>query len=130
MVFPTQGQAPESLEEVGVIDELADYLDSGTIQLFCTETIDDESWGGTGDAAERAQRQETYYHYVVDELVPLVAKMGKTKARPLALGFDAGATHGLRRGAAPPGPLPGLRLPLRLLRRPSLLRRLDGRHAL
>ena len=93
VVFPTQGQAPESLEEVGVIDELADYLDSGTIQLFCTETVDDETWGGTGDAAERAKRQETYYHYVVDELVPLVAKMSKSKARPLALGFDAGATQ-------------------------------------
>ena len=93
VVFPTQGQAPESLEEVGVIDELADYLDSGTIQLFCTETVDNESWGGTGDPAERAQRQETYYHYVVDELVPLVAKMNKSGARPLALGFDAGATQ-------------------------------------
>ena len=93
VVFPTQGQAPESLEEVGVIDELADYLDSGTIQLFCTETVDNESWGGTGDPAERAQRQETYYHYVVDELVPLVAKMSKSTARPLALGFDAGATQ-------------------------------------
>ena len=93
VVFPTQGQAPESLEEVGVIDELADYLDSGTIQLFCTETVDDETWGGTGDPAERAQRQESYYHYVVDELVPLVAKMSKSKARPLALGFDAGATQ-------------------------------------
>ncbi len=93
VVFPTQGQAPESLEEVGVIDELADYLDSGTIQLFCTETVDDESWGGTGDPAERAQRQETYYHYVVDELVPLVAKMNKSGARPLALGFDVGATQ-------------------------------------
>lgn len=93
VVFPTQGQAPESLEEVGVIDELADYLDSGTIQLFCTETVDNESWGGAGDPAERAQRQETYYHYVVDELVPLVAKMNKSGARPLALGFDAGATQ-------------------------------------
>ena len=93
VVFPTQGQAPESLEEVGVIDELADYLDSGTIQLFCTETVDDETWGGTGDPAERAKRQETYYHYVVDELVPLVAKMSKSTARPLALGFDAGATQ-------------------------------------
>ena len=93
VVFPTQGQAPESLEEVGVIDELADYLDSGTIQLFCTETVDNESWGGTGDPAERAQRQETYYHYVVDELVPLVHKMSKSTARPLALGFDAGATQ-------------------------------------
>ena len=93
VVFPTQGQAPESIEEVGVVDELADYLESGTIQLFCTETIDDETWGGTGDPAERAQRQETYYHYVVDELVPLVNKVNKTTARPLALGFDAGATQ-------------------------------------
>ena len=93
VVFPTQGQAPESLEEVGVIDELSDYLDSGTIQLFCTETVDNETWGGTGDPAERAKRQETYYHYVVDEFVPLVAKMSKSTARPLALGFDAGATQ-------------------------------------
>ena len=92
IVFPTQGQSPESLEEVGLVDELEDYIDSGIIQLFCTETVDDESWGGEGDPAERAQRQETYYHYVVDELVPLVAKMNKG-GRPLALGFDAGATQ-------------------------------------
>lgn len=93
VVFPTQGQAPESIEEVGIVDDLAEYLDSGTIQLFCTETIDDESWGSDADPAERAQRQETYYHYVVDELVPLVNKVSGSKARPLTLGFDAGATQ-------------------------------------
>ncbi len=93
VVFPTQGQEPESLEEVGVVDELADYIDSGVIQLFCAETVDDESWGGQGDPAERAARQESYYHYVVDELVPLVNKVSKSGARPLALGFDAGATQ-------------------------------------
>lgn len=93
VVFPTQGQEPESLEEVGVVDELADYIGSGVIQLFCTETVDDESWGGQGDPAERAARQESYYHYVVDELVPLVNKVSKSGARPLALGFDAGATQ-------------------------------------
>ncbi len=93
IVFPTQGLDPESLEEVGLIDELEDYIESGTIQLFCTETVDNESWGGTGDPAERAERQEGYYHYVVDELVPLVNKMSKSKNRPLALGFDTGATQ-------------------------------------
>ena len=93
IVFPTQGQDPESLEEVGLVDELEDYVESGTIQLFCTETVDNETWGGTGDPAERAERQESYYHYVVDELVPLVTKMSKSKNRPLALGFDAGATQ-------------------------------------
>ena len=93
VVFPTLAASPESIEEAGIIDDLADYLDSGTIQLFCTETVDGESWGGSGDPAERAQRQESFYHYVVDELVPLVQKVSKSKARPLALGFDMGATH-------------------------------------
>ena len=93
VVFPTLAASPESIEEAGIIDDLADYLDSGTIQLFCTETVDSESWGGSGDPAERAQRQESFYHYVVDELVPLVQKVSKSKARPLALGFDMGATH-------------------------------------
>ena len=93
IVFPTLAADPESLEEAGVIDELVDYLDSGIIQLFCTQTVDEESWAGTGDPAERAQRQESFYHYVVDELVPLVQKVSKSKARPLALGFDMGATH-------------------------------------
>ena len=93
VVFPTLAASPESIEEAGIIDELADYLDSGTIQLFCTETVDAESWGGTGDPKERSLRQESFYHYVVDELVPLVQKVSKSKARPLALGFDMGATH-------------------------------------
>ena len=93
VVFPTLAAAPESLEEVGIIDELADYLESGTIQLFCTQTVDEESWASDGDPAERSLRQESFYHYVVDELVPLVHKVSKSKARPLALGFDMGATH-------------------------------------
>lgn len=93
IAFPTLAAAPESLEEAGVIDELADYLDSGTIQLFCTQTVDDESWAAEGDPADRAQRQEQFYHYVADELVPLVHKVTRRKVRPLALGFDMGATH-------------------------------------
>ena len=92
VVFPTLGAAPESVEEAGVIDELADYLD-GAIQLFVTETIDAESWAADDDPAVRAQRQETFYHYVVDELVPLVHQVSKSDARPLALGADMGATH-------------------------------------
>ena len=55
VVFPTLAAAPESLEEVGIIDELADYLESGTIQLFCTQTVDEESWASDGDP--EAQRR-------------------------------------------------------------------------
>ena len=57
------------------------------------ETIDHESWGSAADPEQRAQRQETYYHFVVDELVPLVHKVSGGDARPLALGCDTGATQ-------------------------------------
>lgn len=93
VAFAPQGQAPENLEEVGLVDELSDYLDAGVIQLFCVNNVDNESWGGTGDAAERAARQEAYYQAVCDELVPLVHEVSGSDARPLALGFDLGATH-------------------------------------
>ena len=93
MAFAPLGQRPENLEEVGLVDELADYLDAGVIQLFCVSNVDGESWGSDGYAVERAARQEAYYQAVCEELVPLVAEVSGSDARPLALGFDMGATH-------------------------------------
>ena len=93
MAFAPLGQRPESLEEVGLVDELSDYLDAGVIQLFSVSNVDDESWGSDGYAVERAARQEAYYQAVCEEIVPLVAEVSGSDARPLALGFDLGATH-------------------------------------
>ena len=81
MVFAPQGQDPENLEDVGLVDELAEYVDAGAIQLFCVSSIDNETWGGTGDATERAARQEAYYQAVCDEIVPLVHEASGTDAR-------------------------------------------------
>ena len=93
MAFAPLGQRPESLEEVGLVDELSDYLDAGVIQLFSVSNVDGESWGSEGYAVERAARQEAYYQAVCEEIVPLVAEVSGSGARPLALGFDLGATH-------------------------------------
>lgn len=93
MAFAPLGQRPESLEEVGLVDELSDYLDAGVIQLFSVSNVDGESWGSDGYAVERAARQEAYYQAVCEEIVPLVAEVSGSGARPLALGLDLGATH-------------------------------------
>lgn len=93
MAFAPLGQRPESLEQVGLVDELSDYLDAGVIQLFSVSNVDGESWGSDGYAVERAARQEAYYQAVCEEIVPLVAEVSGSGARPLALGFDLGATH-------------------------------------
>ena len=37
--------------------------------------------------------QEQYYHYIVDEVVPLIHSMNPTHYLPLVTGFSLGATH-------------------------------------
>ena len=77
-----------------MISELADYNDGGKVQLFCVDSIDQESWSNTnGDKSWRAQRQEDYFRFVTDELVPYVHDRNGSDLRPLATGCSMGATH-------------------------------------
>lgn len=95
VVFPTQGAGCEQWEQFGMIDELAPLIDAGRIRLFCVDTVDTESWIDVEANKEyRTDRQESYYHYVCDELLPLVHETcGGDNLRPLAIGADLGATH-------------------------------------
>ena len=94
IVFPTQDGLANQYEDFGMVDELADLVEGGKIQLFCVDSVDKESWSdGEGDKEARAAVQEAYYTYVVDELVPLVQKQNKSKLLPLTTGCSMGATH-------------------------------------
>ena len=86
VVFQVQDAKCNNFEDFGMIDVLADYIESGTLQLFSIDSIDEESWSDTwGDKAHRAQRQEDYFRYVTDELIPLVHEINGTDRRPLAI---------------------------------------------
>ena len=94
IVFPTQDGLANQYEDFGMVDELADLVEGGKIQLFCIDSVDKESWSdGEGDKEARAAVQEAYYTYVVDELVPFVQKQNKSKLMPLTTGCSMGATH-------------------------------------
>ena len=94
IVLQTQDSKCTNYEDFGMISELADYIDGGKVQLFCVDSIDQESWSNTnGDKSWRAQRQEDYFRFVTDELVPYVHDRNGSDLRPLATGCSMGATH-------------------------------------
>lgn len=75
-------------------DALADFIDSGAIRLFCVDTVDQESWSDKeADKTCRAQVQEAYYHYIVDEALPFIQQKNGTRRKPVAAGFSLGGSH-------------------------------------
>ena len=92
LAFPTQDGMCRQLEDFGVTDQISDYLENGSIQLFVVDTVDLETWSDRGgDKGWRAQRQEQYYHYIVDEVVPMMRKMNDQP--PVVMGMSMGANH-------------------------------------
>ena len=92
LAFPTQDGMCHQMEDFGVIDQLSDYLENGSIQLFVVDTVDLETWSDRGgDKGWRAQRQEQYYHYIVDQVVPMMREMNDQP--PIVMGMSMGANH-------------------------------------
>jgi len=94
LAFPTQDSMCHNYEDFGMVDQISDFLSSGSVQLFVVDTVDTESWSARdGDKAQRAARQEQYYHYIVDEVVPLIHD--RSDETPAVTGLSMGANHAL-----------------------------------
>ena len=48
LCFPTQDSMCRNYEDFGMIDQLADFIDGGRIQLFTVDSVDAESWSPKG----------------------------------------------------------------------------------
>lgn len=94
LCFPTQDSMCRNFEDFGMIDQLADFIDGGRIQLFTVDSVDAESWSPKGgDQAGQAARQEQYFHYIVDEVIPFIRS--RNPQPPAVTGCSMGANHSL-----------------------------------
>lgn len=94
LVFPTQDAMSDNFENFGMIEVLADDLARGRIQLYCVDTVDTETWSNSeGDKVWRAHRQEQYYGYIIDEVVPLIYQKNTSRHLPIAAGCSLGGLH-------------------------------------
>lgn len=94
LVFPTQDAMNDNFENFGMIDTLSKYLNDGKIQLFCVDTVDVETWSNVwGDKDWRANRQEAYYDYIIEEVLPFIDSKKTINSLPIATGCSLGGMH-------------------------------------
>ena len=93
LVFPTSMGRFFQWEDSGMIAALGDQLEQGNLQLFCVDSVDEESWYAKWKPpAERAWRQTQYDNYLVNEVLPFT-KQRNSNPYLISAGTSFGAYH-------------------------------------
>jgi esterase/lipase superfamily enzyme len=99
VVFPTSQGRFYQFEDSGAVAALAEFIDTGRIQLFTLDGIDSESFFNKHvDAAHRIARHEAYFRYVREEALPELLSTaaganGGRELKPLFSGCSMGGYH-------------------------------------
>ena len=90
LVFPTSQGRFYQWEDFGLVGALEDKMADGHIQLWCVDSVDEESWYAKDHhPADRVRRHLAYERYLVEELIPSMPE------RPVTTGTSFGAFHAL-----------------------------------
>lgn len=93
ILFPTRMARFYDYENWGIVNALSNQLNDGTLQLFCVDSIDNESFYNQDVfPSVRIARHLQYESYLLDEVLPLIYQMGNSEYIETA-GFSMGAYH-------------------------------------
>jgi esterase/lipase superfamily enzyme len=93
LVFPTSMGRFFQWEDTGMVAELSEHLERGWIQLFCVDSVDEESWYAKWKPpAERARRQVQYDQYLLNEVLPFTRQLNSDPFL-ISTGTSLGAYH-------------------------------------
>ncbi len=74
LVFPTSMGRYYEWEDHGMLDALRHPIEQGWLQVFCVDSVDEESWYAKWkQPGDRAWRHVQYDAYLRDEVVPLTS---------------------------------------------------------
>ncbi|MDD8049166.1 MAG: alpha/beta hydrolase-fold protein [Thomasclavelia sp.] len=94
LAFPAQDGRFYDLENFGLINSIEQYINDNKVVVITCDTIDKESYSDlNGDKAHRSFMLEQYYHYICDELVPLIHKITKNRKLLYTTGVSLGGSH-------------------------------------
>lgn len=100
LVFPCQNGRYFDFESRGMVHTIEHLIDEGRIQLFCCDSIDEESWSPSHLSNEhRTYMMEQFYYYIVNELAPRIFEInsygngGNYAEGIMTSGCSMGATH-------------------------------------
>ncbi len=93
LTFPTSGGRFFEFEDRGMVNALAGRLDNGSVQLFCVDSVDNESWYNRRVPPRwRIARHVQYEDYLIGEVVPLI-RLKNQDPHLVALGCSFGGYH-------------------------------------
>ena len=94
IAFPTQDGMADQWEGFGMVDALREWIDARAIRLFTVDTVDVKSWSNVHARKDfRIRKQEAYFHWIVDEVVPLVRSFDPGGKAPFLTGCSMGGAH-------------------------------------
>ena len=95
LVFPTSRGRFYEYENNGMIPAVAGKIDAGQLQLFCVDSVDEESWYNRSiHPHDRVRRHVTYENYILFEVLPLIR--GVNGAQQITVtGCSFGGYHAL-----------------------------------
>jgi len=93
LVFPTSMGRFYQWEDFGLIAHMAPRIDAGWLQLWCVDSMDDESfYAKHRSPQERIARHLAYERYLLDEAIPAIRAENDVPFLVVA-GASFGATH-------------------------------------
>ena len=83
-----------SLKDRGMVSAIGGEIEAGRVQLFCVDSVDNESWYNRGVGADwRIARHVQYENYVMDEVMPLVRQKNWSPKLAVSMGCSFGGFH-------------------------------------
>lgn len=90
-VFPEQDGRFYDFKNFGMIDVIRPWIDCGKVKIICVDGIDKETWSNDSEnPRERIELHERWFHYIVDELLPIYSKNDE---KAMVTGCSMGGMH-------------------------------------
>ena len=90
--FPTRSAHFYDFENWRVIDAMKDKIQAGSIQVYCVDSIDSESFYSDAPPPLRIARHIQYEKYILDEVIPFIRIQNKEREL-IAAGCSLGGYH-------------------------------------
>ncbi len=93
LVIPSQNGKYNDFEGFGMVEACRPWIDEGKIQLFCVDTIDEETVSCTWkNPQDRIEQHERWMQYLIQEVCPLINQYSNN-AIGMTIGCSMGAYH-------------------------------------
>lgn len=103
VAFPTSGGRFFDFEDRGLVAALGGKIESGTLQLFCVDSLDNESWyNRQAPPRQRVERHMQYETYLLNEVLPFIRQIN-ADPRLTAAGCSLGGYHAINIALRNPG---------------------------